>query len=139
MGARLRATRPASVPFAFAIVLTGALACSGGAPTPAANPRTATGEAQWQDAFDSTPELLIAVFPLALRSDRVYGPLLRRAIELARERSRVVAETRALLATVEVVVPQDLNKKARSALEDLRIATSEADPREELLRRARQE
>jgi molecular chaperone DnaJ len=45
----------------------------------------------------------------------------------------------ALLATVEVVVPQDLNKKARSALEDLRIATSEADPREDLLRRARQE
>src|ERR1700728_2689688 len=45
----------------------------------------------------------------------------------------------ALLATVEVVVPQDLNKKARSALEDLRIATAEADPREELLRRARQE
>src|SRR5580698_2457441 len=45
----------------------------------------------------------------------------------------------ALLVTVEVVVPQDLNKKARSALEDLRIATSEADPREELLRRARQE
>ena len=45
----------------------------------------------------------------------------------------------ALLATVEVVVPQDLNKKARSALEDLRIATAEADPREDLLRRARQE
>jgi molecular chaperone DnaJ len=45
----------------------------------------------------------------------------------------------ALLVTVEVVVPQDLNKKARSALEDLRIATSEADPREELLRRAREE
>ena len=45
----------------------------------------------------------------------------------------------ALLATVEVVVPQDLNKKARSALEDLRIATADADPREDLLRRARQE
>jgi molecular chaperone DnaJ len=45
----------------------------------------------------------------------------------------------ALLATVEVVVPQDLSKKARSALEDLRIATAEADPREELLRRARAE
>jgi molecular chaperone DnaJ len=44
-----------------------------------------------------------------------------------------------LLATVEVVVPQELNKKARSALEDLRIATEGADPREELLRRARQE
>ncbi len=44
----------------------------------------------------------------------------------------------ALLATVEVVVPQELNKKARSALEDLRIATADADPREDLLRRARQ-
>ena len=45
----------------------------------------------------------------------------------------------ALLATVEVTVPQELNSKARSALEDLRIATSGADPREELLRRARQD
>jgi molecular chaperone DnaJ len=45
----------------------------------------------------------------------------------------------ALLVTVEVTVPQDLNKKARNALEDLRIATGGADPREELLRRARQD
>ena len=45
----------------------------------------------------------------------------------------------ALLATVEVTVPHDLNTKARSALEDLRIATAGADPREELLRRARQD
>jgi molecular chaperone DnaJ len=45
----------------------------------------------------------------------------------------------ALLATVEVTVPQELNSKARSALEDLRIATGGVDPREELLRRARQE
>jgi molecular chaperone DnaJ len=45
----------------------------------------------------------------------------------------------ALLATVEVTVPQDLNNKARSALEDLRIATTGPDPREDLLRRARQD
>jgi molecular chaperone DnaJ len=46
-----------------------------------------------------------------------------------------------LRATVEVTVPQDLNKnnKAKSALEDLRIATAGVDPREELLRKARQE
>jgi len=44
-----------------------------------------------------------------------------------------------LRATLEVTVPQDLNNKAKSALEDLRIATSgSTDPREELLRRARQ-
>ena len=45
----------------------------------------------------------------------------------------------ALLATVDVTVPQDLSSKTKSALEDLRIATAGADPREELLRRARQE
>jgi molecular chaperone DnaJ len=44
-----------------------------------------------------------------------------------------------LRATLEVTVPQDLTSKAKSALEDLRIATAGADPREELLRRARQE
>jgi molecular chaperone DnaJ len=44
-----------------------------------------------------------------------------------------------LLATVEVTVPQDLSSKAKSALEDLRIATAGPDPREELLRRARQQ
>jgi len=44
-----------------------------------------------------------------------------------------------LRATLEVTVPQDLNNKAKSALEDLRIATSGPDPREELLRKARQD
>jgi molecular chaperone DnaJ len=45
----------------------------------------------------------------------------------------------ALLVTVEVMVPQDLSKKTRSALEDLRAATAGTDPREDLLRRAAQE
>jgi len=45
----------------------------------------------------------------------------------------------ALLVTVEVAVPQELNKKARSALEDLRAATADANPRDDLLRRAAQE
>jgi molecular chaperone DnaJ len=44
-----------------------------------------------------------------------------------------------LRATLAVTVPQDLSSKAKSALEDLRIATAGPDPREELLRRARQE
>jgi molecular chaperone DnaJ len=45
----------------------------------------------------------------------------------------------ALLVTVEVTVPKDLSGKARSALEDLRLATAGEDPREDLLRRARQD
>jgi molecular chaperone DnaJ len=45
----------------------------------------------------------------------------------------------ALLATVDVTVPHDLSTKAKSALEDLRLATAGPDPREDLIRRARQE
>jgi molecular chaperone DnaJ len=43
-----------------------------------------------------------------------------------------------LLVTVNVMVPQDLNVKARSAIEDLREATAGQDPREELLERAKE-
>jgi molecular chaperone DnaJ len=44
----------------------------------------------------------------------------------------------ALLATVAVQVPQKLNGTAREALESFRDATAGEDPREDLLRRARQ-
>jgi molecular chaperone DnaJ len=43
-----------------------------------------------------------------------------------------------LLVTVEVMVPKNLNGKARSAIEDLREATAGQDPREELLERAKE-
>ena len=46
--------------------------------------------------------------------------------------------TGSLLVTVEVMVPQNLNGKARSAIEDLREATAGQDPREELLVRAKE-
>ena len=46
--------------------------------------------------------------------------------------------TGSLLVTVEVMVPKDLNGKARSAIEDLREATAGQDPREALLERAKE-
>ena len=46
--------------------------------------------------------------------------------------------TGGMLVTVEVQVPKDLNGKARNAIEDLREATAGADPREELLERAKE-
>ena len=46
--------------------------------------------------------------------------------------------TGAMIVTVEVMVPQDLNGKARSAIEELREATAGADPREGLLERAKE-
>jgi molecular chaperone DnaJ len=46
--------------------------------------------------------------------------------------------TGGMLVTVEVQVPQNLNGKARNAIEDLREATAGADPREELLERAKE-
>jgi molecular chaperone DnaJ len=47
--------------------------------------------------------------------------------------------TGSLLVTVEVQVPSSLNGKARDAVEDLREATAGTDPREELLRRAKED
>jgi hypothetical protein len=58
-------------------------------------------EARWQDVFARPPDLIVVVRPQSLRRDRVYGPLLRRAIELARAHSRLVAETGALDAMVD--------------------------------------
>jgi molecular chaperone DnaJ len=46
--------------------------------------------------------------------------------------------TGSLLVTVEVMVPQNLNGKARSAIEELREATAGQDPREEILARAKE-
>jgi hypothetical protein len=69
----------------------------GGTP-PAAPKQAVQAEPRWEDVLDTTPELLAVVYPASLRSDPVYGPLLRRVIELVRERSGVVAATRALEA-----------------------------------------
>lgn len=82
---------------AIACVAPG-LSCGGTGDAPRAEEARAAidAEPRWEDVLDTTPELLAIVFPTALRKDKVYGPLLRRAIDLVREQSRVVAETRAL-------------------------------------------
>jgi hypothetical protein len=53
-------------------------------------------EPRWQDIFEATPEFLVVVRAKALREDRVYGPLLRRALELVREQSRAALGASAL-------------------------------------------
>ena len=53
-------------------------------------------EARWESALQPVPELLVVVRPQALRIDPVYGALVARAIELAREHTPQVAETGAL-------------------------------------------
>lgn len=70
------------------------LSCGGPPRTAAKSPPVA--ETRWQDVFDTVPELLLVIRPNALRANDLYGPLLRRVEELARERSRVVAATRAM-------------------------------------------
>jgi len=81
---------------ALAVIAAIAFAVDCASPAPPSIARTAPAEPRWEDLLDATPELLAVVFPLALRRDAVYGPLLRGAIDLVREQSRVVAETRAL-------------------------------------------
>jgi hypothetical protein len=80
---------------ALTVAALAALPGCGGAPPPAPK-RAAYVEPHWQDVFETMPELLVVIRARAAREDRVYGPLLRRAIELAREQSRAVSATRAL-------------------------------------------
>ena len=77
----------------------GALALLACGTPPAPHPaETVVAEPHWQDVFETVPELLVMVRAKAAREDRVYGPLLRRALQLARERSKAVAPTRTLEA-----------------------------------------
>jgi hypothetical protein len=77
-------------PLAAVVLASASLAACGSPPPP---PPLSRGPAEphWQDVLDTMPELLVIVRPQALRQDRVYGPLLRRAIEAARDQSKVVA------------------------------------------------
>jgi hypothetical protein len=56
----------------------------------------ASAEPHWESALGPAPDLLVVVRPRALRKDTVYGPLVGRAIELAREHTPIVASTGAL-------------------------------------------
>lgn len=92
---------------AVAICLAGFLPATGCANKIAAPaPQARHAEPRWQDAFDDTPELLVVVRPAELRRDKVYGPLLRRAIELARQQNRVMSATplEAIEGAEEVVI-----------------------------------
>lgn len=77
-----------------AAVALGAVACGGAPPPPP--PAVDRSEPRWQDVFDTMPELLVVVRPRALRQDKVYGPLLRRAIDVTRQQSHIVAAAGAL-------------------------------------------
>jgi hypothetical protein len=87
------------------------------AKTVVTSPRAHVAEPRWQDAFDDTPEVLVIVRPKALKQDKVYGPLLRRVIDLGREWSGVVAATplEALEDAEEVVIGMNPTKGARDS------------------------
>lgn len=80
----------------FAVTLSG---CDKRPSAPPAAP-SATTEPRWESVLDPIPDMLLVVRPRALLRDALYGPLLRRVVELARQRSSVVAAASAL-ATLE--------------------------------------
>ncbi len=63
-----------------------ALACHGPEVRAATAEPTSALEPHWQDALPVAPKLLLFLRPKALRADKVYGPMLRQALQLARER-----------------------------------------------------
>jgi len=79
-----------------AIVAACALAAAPSCAPPTAKPLARPFEPQWEDVLDARPDLLVVVRPRALELDAVYGPLLRRALAVAKQRYRIVSETRAL-------------------------------------------
>jgi hypothetical protein len=85
-------------PVAGVLVALGCVAACAERPTQPARSAASLDapDPEWHDAFDPPPPLLLAFRPRALQSDPLYGPLLRRALALARIRSRVVAATRAI-------------------------------------------
>jgi hypothetical protein len=83
---------------AMIFVATAATSLACGAKPPSGATEAVYAEPRWQDVFDAIPELYVVVRPRALAQDKVYGPLLRRAVDVARQQSRVVAATRALEA-----------------------------------------
>ena len=83
---------------AWALAGAVALTCTAcGSPAPPPATRASVAEPHWQDVVDTIPELLVVVKPRALRDDhRVFGPLLKRAIDAARQSSKVVDATQTL-------------------------------------------
>ncbi len=63
-------------------------------PPPPPRPSATATAARLEDVFTLKPDLLAVVRPRSVREDRVYGPLFRQAIRLARQQSKVVAATR---------------------------------------------
>ncbi len=66
------------------------------APPPMTSP--ADSDPHWEGALQPLPELLLLVRPQALRRDPLYGPLVGRVIELARDHTPIVAASGALEA-----------------------------------------
>lgn len=72
----------------------------GRATTPGPTTPGLVPEPHWENLFAPPPELLLVVRPRALRGDAIYGPLLRRVLQLARQQRKIVAAD-SLLQTME--------------------------------------
>jgi hypothetical protein len=79
---------------ALALWAVAATGCAGEVHAPAPSP--AAVEPSWTDVFRPAPPVLLAFHPRSLEADPLFGPLLRKALALARLHSPVAAATHAL-------------------------------------------
>lgn len=120
---RFVGTPPSSRLAVFLLILS-FVACGGG--DKRVQPPSPYKEAHWQDVLETMPELLVVVRPKALRRDRVFGPLLRRAFEAARDRTVVVSAT-----PLEVIEDSDevvVGVRPDEAIVALRGVRADVDP-----------
>ncbi len=98
----MKATRVALVAVALALA---PLATGCGEPPPkAAPPREMT--AQWQDVFDTTPDVYAVVRPQAIKRDPVYGNFWKTLMRIAQARSEIrgVTSIEAMEGCDEIVI-----------------------------------
>jgi hypothetical protein len=85
-----------------------------------------------EDAFDGDPALLVAIRPTKLTRDPLYGPMIRRASELASTRVAVAeavgTTALAALERTEEIILGAYDREARDAVVALRGVPADVDP-----------
>jgi hypothetical protein len=119
-------------------LLVGAIAACAGATSCAARPTVGSSVAardrspRLEDAFDGEPALLLAIRPTKLTRDPLYGPMIRRASELASTRVAVAeavgTTALAALERTEEIILGVYDREARDAVVVLRGVPADVDP-----------
>jgi hypothetical protein len=110
------------------LALAFVVACGGA--KPAERPAFDRTTPHWEDAFDRTPEILVAVRPQAMARDKVYGPLVKTLSRIVAARAPQASGTRTMevFESCEEVIYGVRRAGSEDAVIVLRGVRADADP-----------